>query len=140
MQDYPPVELTNAALQRRRAQNRAAQRAFRERKEKHARDLEDRLADMTDKYKSLEASHSELSSAHEKLQRTLDLLTSSTTTSNTPSSDDARGGGAVGTGERDTLRKLLVLLHGDVRMARAGEREAGREEQGQSVKVEGAAS
>jgi AP-1-like transcription factor len=94
--------LTRDLTQRRRAQNRAAQRAFRERKEKHARDLEAKLSELTDNYKSLEASHSELMTAYEKLQKTLELLTS----------DDGDRGPTSG----ETMRKLLVLLHGDIKL------------------------
>lgn len=46
---------------RRRAQNRASQRAFRDRKEKHMRDLEQRLAE-------LEGRHTDLSRSYESLQ------------------------------------------------------------------------
>jgi len=46
---------------RRRAQNRASQRAFRDRKEKHMRELEQRLAE-------LEGRHSDLSRSYESLQ------------------------------------------------------------------------
>ncbi|TGO17246.1 hypothetical protein BTUL_0019g00360 [Botrytis tulipae] len=46
---------------RRRAQNRASQRAFRDRKEKHMRELEQRLEE-------LEGRHSELSRSYESLQ------------------------------------------------------------------------
>jgi len=46
---------------RRRAQNRASQRAFRDRKEKHMRDLEQQLAE-------LEGRHSDLSRSYESLQ------------------------------------------------------------------------
>lgn len=96
--------------QRRRAQNRAAQRAFRERKEKHARDLEAQLAVLSDKYNKLEVSHSELNAAYEKLRKTIELLTQD---------DDAEGEDEEGTTTRrrnsntDTLRKLLEILHGE---------------------------
>jgi len=46
---------------RRRAQNRASQRAFRDRKEKHMRELEQRLSE-------LEGRHSDLSRSYESLQ------------------------------------------------------------------------
>ncbi|RFU29143.1 hypothetical protein B7463_g7193, partial [Scytalidium lignicola] len=46
---------------RRRAQNRASQRAFRDRKEKHMRELEARLND-------LEGRHSELAASYDSLQ------------------------------------------------------------------------
>jgi AP-1-like factor len=97
-------------LQRRRAQNRAAQRAFRERKEKHARDLETQLSALTDKYNKLEASHSDLNAAYEKLRKTIELLTQD---------DDAEGEDDEGKTTRrrssnsDTLRKLLEILHGE---------------------------
>ncbi|KAL1640712.1 hypothetical protein SLS58_006726 [Diplodia intermedia] len=65
--------------------NRAAQRAFRERKEKHAKDLEAQLAVLSDRYGRLEQSHSELNTAYERLRRTLELLTAPTTSSSSPS-------------------------------------------------------
>lgn len=46
---------------RRRAQNRASQRAFRDRKEKHMRELEERLGE-------LEGRHTDLSRSYESLQ------------------------------------------------------------------------
>lgn len=96
--------------QRRRAQNRAAQRAFRERKEKHARDLEVQLSALTDKYNKLEVSHTELNAAYDKLRKTIELLTQD---------DDAEGEDEDGRALRrrssnsDTLRKLLEILHGE---------------------------
>jgi len=96
-------EKTHATSGRRRAQNRAAQRAFRERKEKHARDLEVQLSELSTKYRSLETSHAELSAAYEKLQKTLELLTNN---------DDADGG----TGSAETLRKFLSILHGEIKI------------------------
>lgn len=96
--------------QRRRAQNRAAQRAFRERKEKHARDLEAQLTVLSDKYNKLEVSHSELNAAYEKLRKTIELLTQD---------DDAEGEDNESrlarrkSSNSDTLRKLLDILHGE---------------------------
>jgi AP-1-like factor len=100
---------TNKFVQRRRAQNRAAQRAFRERKEKHARDLEVQLAELTNKYQSLETSHAELSAAYEKLQKTLELLTTK---------ED------VDSGSAETLRKFLSILHGEIRIKAERERKS----------------
>ncbi|KAF1361273.1 hypothetical protein EJ07DRAFT_112233 [Lizonia empirigonia] len=97
---------------RRRAQNRAAQRAFRERKEKHARDLEVQLAALTDKYNKLEVSHNELNAAYEKLRKTIELLTQD---------DDAEGEDEYGkiirrkSSSSDTFRKLLEILHGEIK-------------------------
>lgn len=105
-----PAERIHTTSGRRRAQNRAAQRAFRERKEKHARDLEAQLSVLSDKYNKLEVSHSELNAAYEKLRKTIELLTQD---------DDAEGEDEEGTSTRrrgsnsDTLRKLLEILHGE---------------------------
>lgn len=98
-----------AFLQRRRAQNRAAQRAFRERKEKHARDLEVQLNELTTKYRSLETSHAELTAAYDKLQKTLSLLTEK---------EENEGSN----GSTETLRKFLTILHGEMKIK--AEREA----------------
>jgi hypothetical protein len=109
---YPPPqqpERTHTTSGRRRAQNRAAQRAFRERKEKHAKDLESQLAALTEKYRSLESSHTELNAAYDKLRKTIELLTA----------DDGEGEGernARGPGTADTLRKLLDILHGEIKV------------------------
>ncbi|EDU45594.1 hypothetical protein PtrSN002B_008693 [Pyrenophora tritici-repentis] len=105
-----PAERIHTTSGRRRAQNRAAQRAFRERKEKHARDLEAQLTVLSDKYNKLEVSHSELNAAYEKLRKTIELLTQD---------DDAEGEDEEGSTTRrrssntDTLRKLLEILHGE---------------------------
>ncbi|KAL6713656.1 AP-1-like transcription factor [Lecanora helva] len=55
------------AQSRRKAQNRAAQRAFRERKERHVKDLELKL-------KSIEAHSTDLMTDNERLKRELDRL------------------------------------------------------------------
>ncbi|OTB04711.1 hypothetical protein M426DRAFT_320574 [Hypoxylon sp. CI-4A] len=55
------------AQSRRKAQNRAAQRAFRERKERHVKDLEAKLA-------SLEAQQHQTASENEKLKRDLQKM------------------------------------------------------------------
>ncbi|GAD95284.1 predicted protein [Paecilomyces variotii No. 5] len=52
-----PEMITNMHL-RRRAQNRASQRAFRERKEKHVKGLEHQLRDLHEKHQSLLHSYS----------------------------------------------------------------------------------
>ncbi|KAH7361285.1 hypothetical protein BKA66DRAFT_592902 [Pyrenochaeta sp. MPI-SDFR-AT-0127] len=109
-----PSERTHTTSGRRRAQNRAAQRAFRERKEKHARDLEAQLAILSDKYNKLEVSHSDLNAAYEKLRKTIELLTQD---------NDAEGEDEDGKTTRrrssnsDTLRKLLEILHGEFKGA-----------------------
>ena len=55
-------------LQRRRAQNRASQRAFRERKEKHVQHLENELEQLEAKHHTLERNYSEVEGARIKLQ------------------------------------------------------------------------
>lgn len=106
----PSNERTHTTSGRRRAQNRAAQRAFRERKERHARDLEAQLSVLSQKYAKLELSHTELNGAYEKLLKTVELLLQD---------DDAEGDDEDGKSTRqknsssDTLRKLLEILHGE---------------------------
>jgi len=107
---HPQPEKSHATSGRRRAQNRAAQRAFRERKEKHARDLESQLSELTLKYRSLETSHSELTAAYEKLQKTLEILTQK---------EEAEGGSR----SAETLRKFLTILHGEIKIKAERERE-----------------
>ncbi|KAL5403217.1 hypothetical protein PMIN03_010044 [Paraphaeosphaeria minitans] len=105
-----PAERHHTTSGRRRAQNRAAQRAFRERKEKHARDLEVQLAALNERYSKLETSHTELNAAYEKLRKTIELLTQD---------DDADGDDEEDNLSRrrssnpETLRKLLEIIHGD---------------------------
>ena len=64
------------SLQRRRAQNRASQRAFRERKEKHVQHLEQQLEDLDTKHRTLAKSYDELDSTHETLKSEVKQLRS----------------------------------------------------------------
>ncbi|KAI9843314.1 MAG: hypothetical protein M1838_002685 [Thelocarpon superellum] len=59
---------------RRRAQNRASQRAFRDRKEKHVKDLESRLRELEDKNQTLEQAYADLTNQHSRLKREMDVL------------------------------------------------------------------
>ncbi|KAI9767795.1 MAG: hypothetical protein M1840_005476 [Geoglossum simile] len=59
---------------RRRAQNRASQRAFRDRKEKHVKELERRFEELEGKHKALEQSYSELSVSQESLRKEIEEL------------------------------------------------------------------
>ncbi|OAX77268.1 hypothetical protein ACJ72_08436 [Emergomyces africanus] len=70
---------------RRRAQNRASQRAFRERKERHLKSLEDRLQDLHSKHQNLLQSYhqrtdevQQLNNRIQQLTTELDLLRSAT--------------------------------------------------------------
>jgi len=59
---------------RRRAQNRASQRAFRERKEKHVQHLEHQLEDLELKHNKLMKSYSEMDHSNDKLKREVQKL------------------------------------------------------------------
>ncbi|KAJ4360237.1 uncharacterized protein N0V89_000797 [Didymosphaeria variabile] len=106
-----PTERQHTTSGRRRAQNRAAQRAFRERKEKHARDLEDQLAVLNEKYNKLETSHTDLNAAYEKLRKTIELLTQDDGAGD--DDDDESKLSRRRSSNSETLRKLLEIIHGD---------------------------
>ena len=67
---------------------------------------------MTEKYNKLEVSHTELNAAYDKLRKTIELLTQD---------DDAEGEDEDGktirrkSSSSDTLRKLLEILHGEIK-------------------------
>jgi hypothetical protein len=69
---------------------------------------------LNEKYTKLEASHTDLNAAYEKLRKTIELLTQD---------DDAEGEDEEGMVARrrgsnsDTLRKLLDILHGEFKGA-----------------------
>jgi AP-1-like factor len=81
------------AQSKRKAQNRAAQRAFRERKEKHVKDLEAKLAD-------LEAAQQQASLENERLKRDLQKMATENeilkATSNRDSANAHHNGGHLG--------------------------------------------
>jgi prefoldin subunit 5 len=74
--------------------------------------LESQLSALTDKYTKLEVSHLELNAAYEKLRKTIELLTQD---------DDAEGEEEEAALPRrrssntETLRKLLQILHGELK-------------------------
>ncbi|KAG8763850.1 hypothetical protein FRC11_010998 [Ceratobasidium sp. 423] len=55
-------------LAKRKEQNRAAQRAFRDRKEKHVRDLEDKIQELEQKYNTSETENTNLKDLLQRLQ------------------------------------------------------------------------
>lgn len=59
---------------RRRAQNRASQRAFRDRKEKHMRELEQRLAELDTRHTDLSRSYESLQNEYTSVKQELDKL------------------------------------------------------------------
>ncbi|MCJ1320885.1 hypothetical protein MMC15_006226 [Xylographa vitiligo] len=74
---------------RRRAQNRASQRAFRERKEKHAQDLQRQLDDLEAKHQELLTSYRQLDSTNSNLTTELDDLRRKITILQSSRSDSA---------------------------------------------------
>ena len=72
------------------------------------------LSAMTERYNKLELSHTELNAAYEKLRKTIELLTQD---------DDTEGEDEDGrtikrkSSSSDTLRKLLEILHGEIKGA-----------------------
>ncbi|KAL8683192.1 MAG: hypothetical protein Q9186_000804 [Xanthomendoza sp. 1 TL-2023] len=59
---------------RRRAQNRASQRAFRERKENHVHHLETELSNLETKFQNLKTSHTTLGETNEALKKEVEQL------------------------------------------------------------------
>ncbi|KAI4233894.1 MAG: hypothetical protein L6R40_006926 [Gallowayella cf. fulva] len=59
---------------RRRAQNRASQRAFRERKEKHVQHLETELQQLEARFRELQTSHTSLGATNEALTKEVEQL------------------------------------------------------------------
>ena len=68
----PSLKLTHS--QRRREQNRIAQRAFRERKETRLKQLEKRIAELKTEQRCLERRYNDLRTAHLRLQSGLKIL------------------------------------------------------------------
>ncbi|KAG6328401.1 hypothetical protein ID866_10688 [Astraeus odoratus] len=64
----PPEMQDESRLLKRKEQNRAAQRAFRERKEKHVKDLEDKVADLEAKNEEAQAENNNLRDLLARLQ------------------------------------------------------------------------
>ena len=61
-------------MQRRREQNRVAQRAFRERKESKLKQLEKRITELKSEHRNLERKYNNLRTAHIRLQSGLRIL------------------------------------------------------------------
>ncbi|MCJ1298855.1 hypothetical protein MMC08_001646 [Hypocenomyce scalaris] len=67
-------ETISSMHMRRRAQNRASQRAFRERKEKYVQDLQCQLKDLKSRNRKLMQSHTDLDRTNERLQHEVEML------------------------------------------------------------------
>lgn len=63
-------------FQRRREQNRSSQRAYRERKERHQRELEQQICDWRQKYDLLSQSYSQQNDEVRRLRSRIEHLTS----------------------------------------------------------------
>ncbi|QIW99215.1 hypothetical protein AMS68_004733 [Peltaster fructicola] len=74
-------EMATPAQSRRKAQNRAAQRAFRERKERHVRDLEAKLNHLTTATTTLKSDNERLKILLQKVQNENEVLRASAATS-----------------------------------------------------------
>lgn len=70
------IPLLTTRPQRRRAQNRASQRAFRERKEKHVQHLEHELEELESRHRTLARSYTDLDSSAAKLKQEVKQLRS----------------------------------------------------------------
>ncbi|KAK4497756.1 hypothetical protein PRZ48_010409 [Zasmidium cellare] len=68
------IEPTLFHKARRREQNRIAQRAFRERKEYHAKQLEDSMAELREEHRVLQKKYAQLRDAHIRLQEGIKVL------------------------------------------------------------------
>ncbi|KAL8924670.1 MAG: hypothetical protein Q9172_002572 [Xanthocarpia lactea] len=79
---------------RRRAQNRASQRAFRERKEKHVQHLETELSNLESKFHDLKTSHTALGETNEALKAEVEQLKEEIKTMRVLSNDFDRFDGA----------------------------------------------
>jgi AP-1-like factor len=78
---------------KRKAQNRAAQRAFRERKEKHVKDLEDRVTELENEAAATNHENEFLKHQVERLQAELDKYKSANTSPRTSASTSSTSGG-----------------------------------------------
>ncbi|KAI9803063.1 MAG: hypothetical protein M1833_001133 [Piccolia ochrophora] len=67
-------EVSSHVHSRRRAQNRASQRAFRDRKEKHVKDLETRLEELEAKHQTLEQRYSDLRKEHSRVKEEMEKM------------------------------------------------------------------
>ncbi|KAI9813421.1 MAG: hypothetical protein M1827_004096 [Pycnora praestabilis] len=76
------------AHSRRRAQNRASQRAFRDRKEKHVKTLEQQLSELEDKNKNLEHSRTNYSAEIAQLRKEIEKLATENALLRAATSDD----------------------------------------------------
>ncbi|KAI9367437.1 hypothetical protein BJX61DRAFT_304863 [Aspergillus egyptiacus] len=73
---------------KRKAQNRAAQRAFRERKERHVRDLEERVSNLQQESSSLHADNERLKRELARYSTENEILRATTTTNHTTSASN----------------------------------------------------
>lgn len=82
--DSVDKEILTPAQSRRKAQNRAAQRAFRERKERHVRDLESKLHQLTSTTSSLQTDNERLRLLLQRTQTENEILKATASASSSP--------------------------------------------------------
>ncbi|KAF3761370.1 PAP1-domain-containing protein, partial [Cryphonectria parasitica EP155] len=85
--------LTTEPTSKRKAQNRAAQRAFRERKEKHLKDLEDKVAELEKASQSANQENSQLRAQVEKMTTELNQYKKKLSVMATHRNSNPSGGG-----------------------------------------------
>ncbi|KAL4921005.1 hypothetical protein BDW62DRAFT_175728 [Aspergillus aurantiobrunneus] len=91
--------LSTPAQSKRKAQNRAAQRAFRERKERHVRDLEEKVTNLQQESTTLLADNERLKREIARFSTENEILRATT---NSSSSSGPAGTGEYGGGQRGT--------------------------------------
>ncbi|KAI9708801.1 MAG: hypothetical protein M1820_003756 [Bogoriella megaspora] len=110
------------AQSRRKAQNRAAQRAFRERKERHVRDLEAKLTALESQSHSLQSDNERLKLALQRAETENEILRATSATNplsgshpSSPNGDDANGNSDKN-GEHRSKAIENMLESGEARM------------------------
>ncbi|KFX89256.1 hypothetical protein O988_08702 [Pseudogymnoascus sp. VKM F-3808] len=101
---------TSQIHSRRRAQNRASQRAFRNRKEKHVKEVEARLQELEGKYRDLSESYESLQTEYVVAKQELEKLTAeerSQSQSESPGASHAMPDGGYDGGTGEDLSKIL---------------------------------
>ncbi|CAG5137048.1 uncharacterized protein ALTATR162_LOCUS33 [Alternaria atra] len=122
---FAPAERTHTNSDRRRAQNRAAQRAFHQRKEMHTRNLEAQVATLSENYAKLVISHSKLTTAYKDLWKTMKMLTQDNDAEDEDEGEEGKESKTIARRiiNSDTLRNLLEKLLSEFNGARTAKTE-----------------
>ncbi|KAK0390909.1 hypothetical protein NLU13_0412 [Sarocladium strictum] len=100
-------ENVTPAQSRRKAQNRAAQRAFRERKEKHVKDLESKLADLENAQQQASVENQRLKADLQKMSTENEILRATGGTANNSHSPEPLSTGPLSYEPKDFYSSLL---------------------------------